>query len=172
MTASHLPPCIQHLEHASPFPTPNRLLSNAHRKPYFQFSSLLVHSCIRQALDDVGAIKQPAVAGHRATQRAAPLNHGVVTLETRLLDTAERTAAYIPTVRIRKPYGRPCSTASSTSSPCGDGVQVNENYVENLQSLPPGTQRPVAPDAAVHVSCLREVLATQQSPVGTGRLSF
>lgn len=37
-----------------------------------------------------------------------------------------------------------------------------------MQSFPPGTQRPVAPEAAVHVSCFSDVLATQQSADGYG----
>ena len=40
-----------------------------------------------------------------------------------------------------------------------------------LQLLPPGTQRPWPP-AALHTSCFRLVLATQQVPVATGRLPF
>jgi hypothetical protein len=42
----------------------------------------------------------------------------------------------------------------------------------NLQSPPPGTHRPVAPLAAVQVSCFKLVLATQHVPDGTGRLPF
>jgi hypothetical protein len=42
----------------------------------------------------------------------------------------------------------------------------------DLQGFPPGTHRPVSPLAAVQVSCLSEVLATQQSPDGTGRPLF
>jgi hypothetical protein len=47
-----------------------------------------------------------------------------------------------------------------------------EFSVANLQLLPPGTHLPAAPDTEVHVSCFREVLGTQQAPLGTGRFPF
>ncbi len=42
----------------------------------------------------------------------------------------------------------------------------------NSQLLPPGTQRPAWPFAALQESCLRLVSATQQLPLGTGRFWF
>ena len=42
----------------------------------------------------------------------------------------------------------------------------------HVQLLPPGTQRPAWPLAALQESCLRLVLATQHAPFGTGRFWF
>ena len=43
---------------------------------------------------------------------------------------------------------------------------------EGLQLLPPGTQRPAWPLAALQASCFRLVSGTQQVPLGVGRLPF
>jgi len=43
---------------------------------------------------------------------------------------------------------------------------------QDVQLLPPGTQRPTWPLAAVQASCLTLVLATQQVPLATGRPWF
>jgi hypothetical protein len=45
--------------------------------------------------------------------------------------------------------------------------------VQNIvQASPPGTHRPVAPDAEVQVSCFKDVFGTQQLPDGTGLFWF
>jgi hypothetical protein len=46
------------------------------------------------------------------------------------------------------------------------------SWIKYIQASPPGTHRPVAPDAEVQVSCFRDVFGTQQLPDGTGRFWF
>lgn len=114
-------------------------------------SLLLVELGLRQRSDHFRSINDTSIGGGGSAQRLATLDDGGITDQVCLSNTAQCASAY----GKRFSYFLRSYSAGRYS-----------------QSLPPGTQRPVAPDVLVQVSCLRLVLATQQLPLGTGRPAF